>query len=93
MRAPSANDDALAGDQPAQGTKGDAKAEQRDCAASDDARRKRFEDLRARLALAVGYALHELADGTFLVTRWDRARPLPDLRAVAEFVRLVGGAR
>lgn len=60
--------------------------------AEADARRKLLDTTRAELALAGGYALHELADGTFLVTRWDRARPLPDLRAVAEFVRLVGGA-
>jgi hypothetical protein len=61
--------------------------------AEDQARRKRLDTLRAQLALAGGFELHELADGTFLVTRWDRARPLPDLRAVAEFVRLVGAAR
>ena len=60
--------------------------------AEADARRKLLHTTRAALALAGGYALHELADGTFLVTRWDRARPWPDLRAVAEFVRLVGGA-
>lgn len=53
---------------------------------------KEFATVAAEAALA-RCALHELADGTFLVTRWDRARPLPDLRAVAEFVRLVGAAR
>ena len=53
---------------------------------------KRFATLRALLALAGGLTLLELADGSYLVTRWNYCRPLADLRAVAAFVRHVGGA-
>ncbi len=52
---------------------------------------KRFATLRAELARQA-YCLHELADGSYLATRWNCCRPLADLRAVAVFVRLVGGA-
>ena len=44
-----------------------------------------------RAALA-GYTLHELACGGFLVAKWDRTAHCRNLRAVAAFVRLVGGA-
>jgi hypothetical protein len=53
---------------------------------------KRFATLRALLALAGGFTLLELADGGYLVTRWNCCRPLADLRAVAAFVSQVGGA-
>jgi hypothetical protein len=53
---------------------------------------KRFATLQALLALAGGFTLSELADGSYLVTRWDFCRPMADLRAVAAFVRQVGGA-
>ncbi len=53
---------------------------------------KRFATLQALLALAGGFTLLELADGSYLVTRWNCCRPLADLRAVAAFVRQVGGA-
>ena len=46
---------------------------------------------RAELALLGGFTLVELADGSYLVTRWNCCRPLADLRAVAAFVRQVGG--
>ena len=52
---------------------------------------KRFATLQAELARQA-YCLHELADGSYLVTRWNCCRPLADLRAVAAFVRQVGGA-
>lgn len=60
--------------------------------AADCAQRcgKDFERLRAQLALAGGFELYALADGTFLVTRWDRSRPLHDLQAVEAFARQVG---
>jgi hypothetical protein len=45
--------------------------------------------LAARLALA-GFVLLELADGTFLVSRWNLSRPCADLRAVAAFAEQVG---
>ena len=65
--------------------------EHRDSAADADAQRKAFEDLRARLALAGGHALLELSDGSYLVTKWNLCRPLPDLAAVRAFLRMVGG--
>jgi hypothetical protein len=56
---------------------------------------KRFTTLRAHLALR-GYSLHRTAadDGPvcFYVTRWDMARELRDLAAVARFLDQVGGA-
>ena len=53
---------------------------------------KQFATLRAELAILGGFTLLELADGSFLVTRWNCCGPLADMRAVAAFVRLVGGA-
>ena len=59
--------------------------------ATDDARRKALSNLRAELALAGGFVLHELTDGSFVVTRWNCCKPLADLDAVAAFLRMVGG--
>ena len=53
---------------------------------------KRFATLRAELAILGGFTLLELADGSYLVTKWNCCRPLADLRAVAAFVRQAGGA-
>ena len=47
--------------------------------------------LTAELAMR-GHSLLELADGSFMVTRWHCCRTLPDLRAVAAFLRQIGGA-
>jgi hypothetical protein len=46
--------------------------------------------LRAKLALAGGFVLLELADGSYLVSRWNLSRPCADLRAVAAFAEQVG---
>jgi hypothetical protein len=46
-------------------------------------------DLAARLALQ-GHALLEMADGTYLVHRWNLSRPCANLQAVAEFARRIG---
>jgi len=46
-------------------------------------------NLAATAALA-GYELRRLADGSFTVSRWGFIRPLPDLHAVAGFLRQVG---
>lgn len=63
-----------------------------DQAPSDDC--KTFAQLRAELALAGGFALHNLADGGgYAVCRWNCSRTLPDLDAVASFLRHVRGAR
>ena len=47
--------------------------------------------LAALLALK-GYSLHELADGSYLASRWNHTRPLRDLHAVLGFARQVGAA-
>jgi len=71
------------------------------CAGIDDRRPapqppdtgKRFATLRARAAL-IGYSLCTLTetDGLcfYLVSRWGMSRVLPDLAAVALFLRKVG---
>ena len=77
--------------------KGQVKANTTDCAGEA----QRSQDLgytdktRATLAalLAIkGYSLHELADGTYLASKWNHTRPLRDLHAVQCFVRQVGAA-
>lgn len=57
-----------------------------------DQHRKAVDKLRAALALAGGFELHELADGSFLVRRWGLTRDLADLAAVEDFARQVGAA-
>ena len=47
-------------------------------------------NLAAQLALAGGYALLDLADGSFVVTRWNLTRHCVDLQSVARFARQVG---
>ena len=79
--------------QAAGGGEGHGKAQSttdRPDSATDDARRKTLSSLRAELALASGFVLHDLADGSFLVTRWNCCKPLADLEAVAAFARMVG---
>ena len=49
---------------------------------------KSFLTLQARAAIA-GYALRTVADG-YLLCRWDRARQLPDLLAVAAVLVQMG---
>ena len=56
-----------------------------------DAERKEVATLAARLAFK-GFSLHELAGGGFLIARWDRTAHCSDLRAVAGFLRRVGGS-
>jgi hypothetical protein len=40
----------------------------------------------------LGFGLLELADGSFLATRWACCRPLVDLKAARAFLRQLGGA-
>lgn len=54
-----------------------------------DALRKSIATLTAHLALK-GFSLHELADGSYLVARWDRTLHCPDLHAVRAFCHRVG---
>ena len=49
---------------------------------------KAFTAMKARAAMA-GYALHAVADG-YLLCRWDRARQMPDLLAVAAVLLQMG---
>lgn len=46
--------------------------------------------LRAKLALAGGYVLLDLADGSYLITRWNLTRPCKDLREVQAVAMQVG---
>lgn len=57
-----------------------------------DAIDKREATLIAHFALA-GHAVHRLADGGFLVTRWGQSRHCPDLHALAGFAKQTGVAR
>jgi hypothetical protein len=51
---------------------------------------KELATLRARLALAGGFAVHQLADGTLVVARWDCTKPCGSLEQLRSFARQVG---
>lgn len=53
---------------------------------------KRETTLIAQFALA-GHAVHSLADGGYLVTKWGQARHCPDLHALAGFAKQTGVTR
>ena len=55
-----------------------------------DAERKAFSTMQARAALC-GCTLHELADGAFLVGRWNCSKVVPCLRAVGDLLCQIGG--
>lgn len=59
----------------------------------DSGRLKVLAGLRAAFALAGGYVIHELADGSFLVCWRNLTKPCPDLAAVRAFGHLVGAIR
>lgn len=46
--------------------------------------------MKARAELC-GCSLHELADGAFLVARWNFSKAVPCLRAVGDLLRQIGG--
>lgn len=52
---------------------------------------KLFASLQARFAM-LGHSVYELADGSYLVTRWGFARQCPDAHALTAFLRQIGGA-
>ena len=58
--------------------------------ASDDAHGKALSTMKARAALC-GCTLHEMADGSFLLARWNYSKALPCLRAVGDLLRQIGG--
>lgn len=51
--------------------------------------RKAITTLTAKAACN-GYEVHELADGTYLVCRWNMSRACPDIRALQAFLRMLG---
>jgi hypothetical protein len=56
---------------------------------ADDVQRKRFESLRALLAMK-GHELHATDGGIYIVRRWGLCRDLRDLAAVEQFAEQVG---
>ena len=58
--------------------------------ACGDGAGKAFTTMQARAALA-GCTLIELADGGFLVGRWNYSKAVPCLRAVGDMLRQIGG--
>ncbi len=51
---------------------------------------KALATMKARAALC-GCTLIEMADGEFLVARWNYSRAVPCLRAVGDLLRQIGG--
>lgn len=66
-----------------------AQANNQDCA-NGDGDGKALATMKARAALC-GCTLVEMADGEFLVARWNYSRALPCLRAVGDLLRQMGG--
>ena len=66
-------------------------ADSRYCA-GDAGHGKALATMRARAALC-GCTLHEMADGTYLLGRWNYSRAVPCLRAVGDLLRRIGGTR
>lgn len=50
---------------------------------------KLIATLRAKFALA-GFSVHDLADGGFVVCRWNLSRPCVDLAELVAFARQTG---
>ena len=58
--------------------------------ANDDGASKALATMKARAAL-YGCTLIELADGAYLVGRWNYSKAVPCLRAVGDMLRRMGG--
>jgi len=58
--------------------------------ANDDGDSKALSTMKARAALC-GCTLHEMADGAFLVAKWNYSRAVPCLRTVGDLLRQIGG--
>ena len=65
--------------------------EQRDFA-SDQGTGKAFATLHVELAMR-GFGLHEITDQGYFVSRLNRSRQLPSLRAVRVMLMQIGGRR
>jgi hypothetical protein len=74
----------------ANGARQNQKQTQQPHFANDDDAGKALATMKARAALA-GCTLHELADGGYLVGRWNYSRAVPCLRAVGDLLRQIGG--
>ena len=57
--------------------------------ANDDGASKALVTMKARAALS-GCTLIELADGAYLVGKWNYSRALPCLRSVGNLLRQIG---
>ena len=53
---------------------------------------KALATMQARAALC-GCTLHELAQGGYLVGKWNHSKAVPCLRAVGDMLRQIGGDR
>jgi hypothetical protein len=58
--------------------------------ANEGADRKALATMKARAALC-GCSLIEMADGEFLLARWNYSKAVPCLRAVGDLLRQMGG--
>lgn len=58
--------------------------------ANEEGDGKALATMKARAAL-YGCTLIEMADGEFLVARWNYSKALPCLRAVGDLLRQLGG--
>ena len=58
--------------------------------ANDGDGSKALSTMTARAAIC-GCTLHELADGGYLVCKWNYSKAVPCLRAVGDLLRQIGG--
>ena len=58
--------------------------------ANDDGASKALATMKARAALS-GCTLIELADGAYLVGKWNYSKAVPCLRSVGNLLRQIGG--
>ena len=63
---------------------------QRPNCADEDGAGKALATMQVRAALC-GCTLHELADGAYLVGKWNYSKAVPCLRAVGDLLRQIGG--
>lgn len=52
---------------------------------------KTVATIAAKFSL-LGHAVHKLADGGFMVTRWSMSRYCPDVAALSAFLAVIGCA-
>ena len=74
------------------GERGEQRAADSRYCAGDAGHGKALATMKARAALC-GSTLHEMADGTYLLGRWNYSSAVPCLRAVGDLLRRIGGTR